>query len=757
MNRSALRLTFLGLTVAVAAGCADQAQQLTEPRNALPALTADFTVYPYVIPPCPSTQDSAQKSIDNLLPQLFAPGNARRGKAQGYSNNMEKARKNSDATTADTYADSLINFTLQQYYASQLLNQGSDLAGTQQRLVSFITYIYCFNGYSPMPDKALFDLLLSANNSVLIRNGTPTTVVNDQADSAGVRIPQGAVPNTIFGTFVSIIKTPNAIPTSLDWYGLHGYKSGAFEFMANPAVTFTSPVLTGVCISYDADIVTSPNDLRLAHPAPANLADVAPGNYVLTTAGGSIEIGAPATSDLPLLGLACTPLNIASTSFFGRALEQFASVLLPDYLAAIQSGGGVGSTVKSFSPFAVVDIRLAVASTGPTSPVYIPLNSTTTTAPVSVTTTTRNGHTAIDSVPVTFATSTTGSSFSPASPATNATGTASSTWTLVSGTNTGTGTPAKSPLVFTPSAANFSVNVVQETTLNFVGPATVPNGQQGSLYPSQTFTASGGSGAGSYSWAVTAGALPAGLTLNTATGVLIGTPTAAGSFSFTVTVTSGAQSAFRAYSMTVALPPVTITTTSPLPSATKGASYTQTLIASGGAGAGSYAWALANATSLPAGLSLSAAGVISGTPSALGTSSFDVTVTSGTGATAVSSTKTFSLSVINPTSINLTFSVAPSKNVCYAVNTPMTPGIVARVTDQGGSLLTGVTVNIVGVTNNGAKVAVSPPSAVSSGGLASFGGPTINKAGGYALLISTAAPWPTATNTSAKFTISPSC
>ncbi|MBP2647530.1 MAG: hypothetical protein H6Q77_1154, partial [Gemmatimonadetes bacterium] len=54
------------------------------------------------------------------------------------------------------------------------------------------------------------------------------------------------------------------------------------------------------------------------------------------------------------------------------------------------------------------------------------------------------------------------------------------------------------------------------------------------------------------------------------------------------------------------------------------------------------------------------------------------------------------------------------------------------------------------------KVDVSPSSVVSSGGYAAFGGPTINKTGGYALIASTTAPL-AATVTSAKFTISPSC
>jgi len=295
------------------------------------------------------------------------------------------------------------------------------------------------------------------------------------------------------------------------------------------------------------------------------------------------------------------------------------------------------------------------------------------------------------------------------------------------------------------------VNVTQETALSFDGPLTLPNGVQGTAYQSTTFTASGG--IGTYAWTST-GSLPTGLTLSSA-GVLSGTTTAAGSFSFSVTVTSGAQTQSKSYSVTVALPPVSITTASPLPSATVGASYSQTLQSSGGAGAGSYSYVLTNGA-LPAGLNFSAAGLISGIATAVGSSSFTVQVTSGTGPTAVTSSKAFSLSAINPTAINLSFDPGPSKSVCYAIGVAMTPGIRVRVTDQSGNLLSNITVGMVGVTNNGSKVDVSPSSVVSSGGYASFGGPTINKTGGYALIASTTAPF-SATITSAKFTISPSC
>ncbi len=83
-----------------------------------------------------------------------------------------------------------------------------------------------------------------------------------------------------------------------------------------------------------------------------------------------------------------------------------------------------------------------------------------------------------------------------------------------------------------------------------VDPATLPNGSTGVNYPSTTITATGGTAP--YSFAVTAGALPNGLSLTTA-GVLSGRPTTAGTFSFTVTATdANNNTGSRAYTVTIA-------------------------------------------------------------------------------------------------------------------------------------------------------------------------------------------------------------
>ena len=135
---------------------------------------------------------------------------------------------------------------------------------------------------------------------------------------------------------------------------------------------------------------------------------------------------------------------------------------------------------------------------------------------------------------------------------------------------------------------------------------------------------------GSHTLSVTAGSLPAGLSLS-AGGVISGVPTSAGSVTFEVTAIDAAGCSDRkSYALVVnaaSCPTVTLTPAT-LPAPTFGAPYSQTIMASGGTPP--YGFALASGV-LPNGLSLSAAGVLSGTPVDVGLFRIAVTSTDAVG------------------------------------------------------------------------------------------------------------------------------
>jgi hypothetical protein len=171
-----------------------------------------------------------------------------------------------------------------------------------------------------------------------------------------------------------------------------------------------------------------------------------------------------------------------------------------------------------------------------------------------------------------------------------------------------------------------------------LSPATLPDGTVGTAY-SQTITGAGGTAP--YTFTVTAGSTPAGLNL-AAGGALTGTPTTVGTSNFTVTATDdNGCSGTQDYSITVACPTVTLSPAT-LPNGTLGSAYSQAISASGGTAPYTFA---VMAGALPGGLNLASDGTLSGTPTALGTSSFTVTATDNYGCTG---SLAYSMEVVCP-------------------------------------------------------------------------------------------------------------
>jgi hypothetical protein len=204
-----------------------------------------------------------------------------------------------------------------------------------------------------------------------------------------------------------------------------------------------------------------------------------------------------------------------------------------------------------------------------------------------------------------------------------------------------------------------------------IGVGPLPNATVGSAYAASPVSASGGTAPYTFS----ATGLPAGLTVNASTGSVSGTPTTQGSYTPTFTVTdSVGGTASQAGAITVdpaPVPPVVVQNQSG--SGTVGSPFSLQLIASGGTG--SYTWS--STAAVPPGLTLSSSGLISGTPTAAGTSTFQVQASSGG----------------NNGSATVTITVAAATSPLAWVTGPTLPSGKARTSYSTQIKITGGTAN----------------------------------------------------------------
>jgi hypothetical protein len=217
-----------------------------------------------------------------------------------------------------------------------------------------------------------------------------------------------------------------------------------------------------------------------------------------------------------------------------------------------------------------------------------------------------------------------------------------------------------------------------------ITPNPLPAAKIGVRYD-QNLSATGGTAP--YKFKVTSGSLPAGIGLFG--NVVRGFPGAGGTFHFTITATDKTSATgSQAYTFTVNSPTIKLSPTS-LPKEPAGLSFSTPITASGGFG--KYTFTKTSGT-LPAGVTLSSTGVLSGKTSAVGSFAFTVKATDSSGGTGpFSTTKNYTLTtVLVPNQV--VFLTEPGN---AAVNAPLTAvgnpnqAIVVEVLDALGKPFSG--------------------------------------------------------------------
>ena len=225
--------------------------------------------------------------------------------------------------------------------------------------------------------------------------------------------------------------------------------------------------------------------------------------------------------------------------------------------------------------------------------------------------------------------------------------------------------------------------------LSITSAPTLSNGIVNQGYSYQ-ITTSGGQAPITFS--VVGGSLPSGLNLSSS-GLITGTPSTTGTFNFTVqaidSCAGGAQRATRDFSITInpqPCPPLNITSPPTLSTGTINQAYSYQLSTTGGQAPVTFSLI---AGSLPSGMNMSSAGLISGMPTAAGTSNFTVRVTDSCGAGAQTVDRAFSLTINPATCAGLSIT-SPSTLTNGIVN----QGYSYQITTSGGQAP--ITFSVVG-------------------------------------------------------------
>lgn len=312
----------------------------------------------------------------------------------------------------------------------------------------------------------------------------------------------------------------------------------------------------------------------------------------------------------------------------------------------------------------------------------------------------------------------------------------------VAGTSTFTVLIADASSVSSTQTASESIVITDGQGMGPSGALTIQSAPLGAGVVGTAYTATldATGGTAPYTWSIPSGSLPAGLTLDTTTGSIVGVPTTQGSYGFTAQVQDAAgnlASALFSIPINAASGIPALTLTSPA-NATVWVAYNGTVGVAGGTMP--YSCTI---TGLPAGLTANGC-TISGTPTAAATTTLTVTASDSSSPavtttgmvtwTVLPATLSLTLTALPPATVGLpytgtlsagggtapytcsilsgTLSAGLSLNGCVVSGTPTTPGsvtLVIQVTDAGSPPQTATGTVTLTVTSSASTLLLTPP------------------------------------------------